>query len=154
MTWSAVRKHDTVEPVQCGNSSEEAIANGCIMEPMIYGWVPPQCYFEELSSQYSPFIDREWYTDDTFTVRISPEEIWTGKHAHIYAHWYHGQHCLFLWRKLALAVQKRSPFLDTKALSVEHADHCSSQIENGTESLRSTNDVILGFYECQRLPWK
>ena len=137
----------------CGSTNEEAISRGCFMEPMLYGWVPPACYFANLSSQYQPFTDRDWYSDPHFASdsKIAPEDIWAGKHVHIFVHRYHIEHCLFLWRKLAWAVEAKSEWLDTKTLAVSHADHCAKQLSRQWESENGTNDVELGFYHCVRL---
>lgn len=65
------------------------------MEPMLYGWVPPACYFGNLSSQYDDFTDRNWYSDGGFGAdsEVLPEDIWAGKHQHLYVHRYHTEHC-------------------------------------------------------------
>lgn len=68
----------------CGRSSEVAKERGCIMEPLFYGWMPPQCSWKEFSDQWPVFEDRTWYSDENMTVTISPENLWAGKHVHIY----------------------------------------------------------------------
>ncbi|RAL66488.1 hypothetical protein DID88_006178 [Monilinia fructigena] len=63
------------QTIDCGNTTEEALSKGCIMEPMIYGWIPQECYFADLSAQYSPFEDRRWYTDATYSTVIAPADL-------------------------------------------------------------------------------
>ena len=143
-----------VETITCGETNEEAIARGCVMEPMLYGWMPKECYFEKLSRQYTPFEDREWFTGSDYQERVPPEDIWAGKHKQIYAHQYHGQHCLFLSRKLSWAVAQRSEYLDLKTLNVEHTDHCAEVLmDHGAEGKNASNNVKLGFYTCVRMFW-
>lgn len=141
--------------LDCGSTNEEAVSRGCVMEPMLYGWVPPACYFSNLSMQYEVFSDREWYSDSDFGAasKVPIEDIWAGKHQHLYVHRYHTEHCLFLWRKLAWAIKEKSPWLDTKTLTVSHTDHCSKQLARQCEQEDAINNVQLGFYECVRLPW-
>jgi hypothetical protein len=68
----------------CGNTSEMAMSRGCVMEPLVYGWMPPQCVFEELTTQFPVFEDRTWYVDKNLTEVIPREDLWKGKHYHIY----------------------------------------------------------------------
>lgn len=153
LVWS--RKHSGLpQYIDCGTTTSEALAKNCVMEPMIYGWIPRECYFPELSEQYSPFEDREWYTDANFSVRIPPSDLWAGKNKHVFTHIYHSTHCFFLWRKLALGIARRADYLDDKSLELEHADHCSEILDHyGGETMNSTNDVVLGFHRCERLAW-
>jgi hypothetical protein len=137
----------------CGTTSEEARARGCVMEPMVYGWMPKECYYDDLSSEYHPYEDREWYTTDKFEERVTPEELWAGTREHVYTHKYHTEHCFFLMRKLSRAVDRREKYVDHKSLQVAHADHCSMVITGWREASNSTNDVVLGFYRCIPLPW-
>lgn len=85
------------EVLECGSTSEEAIARGCYMEPMLYSWIRPECYVEEVSRDYPVFTDREWYRDDSYEVRVTEEELLTGKYPEVVTHVYHGEHCTFLW---------------------------------------------------------
>ena len=141
------------EIITCGTTSEEAQARGCIMEPMVYGWMPKECYYADLTSEYNPFEDREWYTTNKFEERVTPEELWAGARKHVYTHMYHTEHCFFLMRKLSRAVDRKERYIDHKSLQVEHADHCSQSITSKHERVNSTNDVVLGFYRCIPLPW-
>ena len=144
---------ETGSVAHCGNSSAEAMSMGCRMEPMLYGWVPPDCFVEELSAQYTPFEDREWYAEEARENKINPASLWGGELPIVWTVPYHEQHCLFLWRKLALAVKQRRPMLDDLSLSLHHADHCADYIYRGRESPHGANYVVLGFYTCEVLPW-
>jgi hypothetical protein len=68
----------------CGRSSKVAMERGCVMEPLFYGWMPPQCSWKEFSDRWPVFEDRTWYLDENMTVPIPIEDLWTGKHVHIY----------------------------------------------------------------------
>jgi hypothetical protein len=54
------------------------------MEPLFYGWMPPQCSWKDFSDQWPVFEDRAWYSDKNMTVPIPPEDLWAGRHVHIY----------------------------------------------------------------------
>lgn len=45
----------------CGRSSAKAMARGCVMEPMFYGWMPPQCVYQELTDSLPVFEDRKYF---------------------------------------------------------------------------------------------
>ncbi|KAH8806151.1 hypothetical protein F5884DRAFT_755695 [Xylogone sp. PMI_703] len=142
------------EILTCGTTSDEARARGCIMEPMVYGWMPKECYYGDLTSEYHPFEDRAWYTSDKYDELVTPEELWAGARENVYTHHYHTQHCFFLIRKLSRAVDRREPYLDHKSLEVPHLDHCARAISERFESTNSSNRVILGFYRCLPLQWE
>jgi hypothetical protein len=139
--------------ITCGTSSDEAQAQGCIMEPMVYGWMPKECYYADLTSEYNPFEDREWYMSNEFEERVTAEELWAGARKHVYTHMYHTEHCFFLMRKLSRAVDRKERYIDNKSLQVAHADHCSQSITSVREKANSTNDVVLGFYRFIPLLW-
>jgi len=53
-----------------------------------------------------------------------------------------------------MAVEQRREWLDHKTLNVDHVNHCSMVLEDhGIEWKNSSNDVVLGFYECRRMHW-
>lgn len=72
----------------CGRSSKVAIERGCVMEPLFYGWMPPQCSWKQFSDHWPVFEDRTWYSDFNLTLPIQEDDLWTGKHAHIYTQKY------------------------------------------------------------------
>lgn len=45
----------------CGRSSATAMERGCVMEPMFYGWMPPQCVYPELTETLHVFEDRKYF---------------------------------------------------------------------------------------------
>ncbi|KAF2035099.1 hypothetical protein EK21DRAFT_41515, partial [Setomelanomma holmii] len=137
----------------CSRSSKVAMERGCIMEPLFYGWMPRQCSWREFSDQWPVFEDRQWYSDVNMTIPIPVEDLWAGRYVHIYTSKYHGEHCLFQWRKLQYAMDQRKEFLDKKTISVHHTSHCADQISQGCEAPNDRNDVELGFYRCRRTIW-
>ena len=139
----------------CGNSSAEAIARGCRMEAMFYGWIPPECYYEEVSSHYDPFTSLKWYSaphaeDENL---VDPADLWAGTNRRVWATTYHKQHCLFLWRKLALAVDQRRSLIDSKTANFEHSVHCVQILDWIPEQPNQIVEVNLRFYDCVNLPW-
>ena len=69
----------------CGRSSHEAMERGCVMDPPLYAWVPPQCYYNELTSSLPPiFENRQYYSDVNMTQAIATEDLYLGEHTRIY----------------------------------------------------------------------
>lgn len=68
----------------CGRSSAVAQQRGCVMEPLFYGWMPPQCAWKDFSANWPVFQDRKWYQYKNLTGEIPPEDLWAGKHVMIY----------------------------------------------------------------------
>jgi hypothetical protein len=69
----------------CGRSSKTAMARGCVMEPLFYGWMPPQCVYRNLSDTLPVFEDRTYWSDMNRTNVVTPEDLWAGKHILVYA---------------------------------------------------------------------
>lgn len=72
----------------CGRSSDVAMKRGCVMEPLFYGWMPPQCAWKEFGDRWPVFEDRTWYSDFNLTNPVPKEDLWAGKHVKIYTHRY------------------------------------------------------------------
>ncbi|KAH7321835.1 hypothetical protein BKA65DRAFT_379408, partial [Rhexocercosporidium sp. MPI-PUGE-AT-0058] len=142
----------------CGATSTEAISLGCVMEPLVYGWMPPQCLFPELTNLYPIFETKVWYTDQNHTEIVPREDLWAGKHYHIYTDRYHTEHCLFQWRKLQYAMHSRKEWLDNKTTNWEHTTHCADLIGSKGYARQadgdgSKNSAGLGFYICKKTIW-
>ena len=112
--------------LSCGNSSAEAIANGCHFDTGLVSWVPEACYFKEPGFEVS---DYKWYLDQQQTVPVSPEDIRWGNFTHVYSNGsLHDQQCIYAWRKLSIALDKRLPLLDSKTASNWHLTQCANGI--------------------------
>ena len=135
--------------LDCGRSPEIARSKGCILEPMIYGWVPKPCYFEELSSQFDAFHDRLWYSDINMTQPLSVAQVEAGEIFYIYTPMYHDQHCVFLWYKFMYALHHGLERLDNKTTNVHHSHHCGLSILSNPENGTGMNKVGLGYYGCK-----
>jgi hypothetical protein len=115
---------------------------------MTYAWIPPQCYYPALSSQYTPFTDRRWYLacSQNESLRVSPAELAAGKYREVWAANYHKSHCLFLWRKLAWAVEGRERWIDARAGDRVHSDHCAEILDELPEDPGALSRVKLSFF--------
>lgn len=60
----------------CGRSSVIAMERGCVMEPMFYGWMPPQCVYQELTDSLPIFEDRNYFRC-VEKFKLQHKNIWT-----------------------------------------------------------------------------
>lgn len=145
----------TPRVVSCGHTSSEARARGCVLEPMIYGWISPECQFPEVTSQNDPWGKWQWYSDENMTQPLSREQLDRGESLDLWTNrpGYHLEHCLFLYRKLMYAVENSVPWVDRKTLAAHHAYHCIDQLSTSTEAWNATTWTGLAMYDCVKAPW-
>jgi hypothetical protein len=150
----------------CGTNSMEARKLGCQYEPMLRSWIPQDCYTPEPADEYRPFDDRAWYSDKALTKQMQGKDLdalRNGEDFIAYTKTFHDEHCLFAWRKLHLAVEKRLRLVDSKTMSLHHTTHCSQRVARliynvgnwgYNESLAHTSTAPIMFQTCVQLPWK
>lgn len=118
----------------CGRTPEDAIMNGCHYEPMLSSWVPDACYFIDAQQDYDVFSDLSWFADPFLRQPLNETEMLDlrrGFYSHVYTTWqYHDEHCLYTWRKLAMAMEQRLPLIDSKTADEEHSQHCAKITRN------------------------
>ena len=154
----------SIDWVSCGNSSAEARAASCHYEPMQLSWIPDACYFKEPSEEYDPFSDRKWFFDANLTHQITGEDLnrlREGDDLNAYTHFFHNEHCVYCWRKLVIAVEKRLPMIDSKTANFRHSTHCAITImqelyEVGADKFNTSFKTRspLMFQTCVPLEWK
>jgi hypothetical protein len=150
----------------CGRTSTEARLLGCQYEPMLRSWIPRDCYSPEPADEYHPFDDREWFFDKALTRRMLGKDLnklRNGDDITAYTKTFHDEHCLYAWRKLHLAVEKRLKLVDSKTMSLHHTTHCAKRVAKliynvgnygYNESLAHTSTAPIMFQTCVQLPWK
>lgn len=117
-TWERMPGSD------CGTSSAEAIANGCIFDVLRYAWIPPQCYDDVAVEEAGPSGQWRFYLDKNRSVPLSsgPENL--ALHETAYTQWgYHVQHCRYLYI-LAGRASKYELLISNDLASFTHALHC------------------------------
>ncbi|KAM3065805.1 hypothetical protein ACMFMG_009971 [Clarireedia jacksonii] len=133
-TPQAVSKLEPPDHTFCGHTPEDAIKNGCHFESMLSSWVPDACYFDGAEQGYDVFSDLPWFADPFLKQPLTDLEMMhvrAGNYSHVYTTWsYHDEHCLYTWRKLAMAMERRLPYIDTKTANEEHSLHCAMRTRN------------------------
>jgi hypothetical protein len=113
----------------CGSSPEEARTSGCIHNPMLRAWVPPECYFNETQSP-DPYLDRVWFFDSNLTKPITDiPGLQAGNYTLIWTQFFHEEHCLWLWKNLVWAVGEKKPLIDSLTYESTHAKHCAASTD-------------------------
>ncbi|PVH75670.1 hypothetical protein DL98DRAFT_427007 [Cadophora sp. DSE1049] len=166
-TTSAPSSEKSVDAreANCGTTAAEARALGCSYEPMQRSWIPADCYFPEPSDEYHPFDDREWYSDEERTQLVNSHQmnmLRNGDDFVAYTRYFHHEHCLYAWRKMAIAVEYQRPMIDTKSADLHHTTHCAKIIakmivEAETHTFNNSASFTyspLMFQTCVPLNWK
>lgn len=113
----------------CGNSSEEAIKNGCVIDFIPGAWVHPDCYDKDLERDFLEYAGRHWYADPEGKQELSEDFMrQTGGPNPVYVSMkYHDAHCAYTWRKLHRAVLRGTP-IDSQIGKYPHTKHCSKAL--------------------------
>ena len=113
----------------CGNSSEEAIKNGCVMDFIPGGWVHPDCYDKDIEREFLEYADWHWYADPWGNQELSEDFMrQTGGPSPVYVSMeYHDAHCAYTWRKLHRAILRGTP-IDSQIGAYQHTEHCSKAL--------------------------
>jgi hypothetical protein len=129
------RRRQSNHPLHCGSTITEARQRGCFYEHMQRAWIPSECYFVEPSAEYRPFDDRTWYLDANLTTPADPELLKQGDVPLAWVPNFHQEHCTYNWRKLAIAVERRLKYVDSRVASLSHATHCALGLAEQTKSM-------------------
>ncbi|KAM7219458.1 hypothetical protein V8F06_005192 [Rhypophila decipiens] len=132
----------------CGNSSEEAFRNGCVIDLIPGAWVHPSCYDQELEKEFLEAGDWKWYADPEGKNELSQEFMRRTPPSPVYVSLaYHDAHCAFTWRKLHRAATRGTP-IDSHIGSYVHTKHCSGALSKSRYAPRYPEYVAPArFYE-------
>lgn len=112
----------------CGNTSTSAREAGCGHEPMMRAWVPPECYYKDIIDDYDQFHDRKWFADKKMTIPSNISRLESGDEELAYTRYWHDEHCTYIFRKLAVAIEKRYPAVTNTMANIDHSHHCASMV--------------------------
>lgn len=141
-----------IEWTDCGNSVETALDRGCHYDMMMGAWLPAACYDPELSNEWLVTEEGRWFHDKNFTEPWAVADIRKGlHHSALTRPDYHYKHCAYMWVRLLKGIQ-RGQMLDTDAISLGHAAHCSKFLSEPTklEELGPFTRLNVGYPKCGR----
>lgn len=139
----------------CGNTTAEARARGCEFDLLSYSWLPQQCLDRETSAEFRSWIlspDRErgswpFFTDSTFTSRISDEEALSERNLPVmtYTTWEeHLGHCVFLARRIYRSMGGDFG-MDPHFGNYGHTVHCTAEVLKGIKEDQSESPHLSYF---------
>lgn len=171
VTHKSLDGNKDLAQVSCGASIQEALANNCIFDETLNGWVPKECYNEQLAADAvqndttlailggsGPF---PWYEDLDFTQPIPRgglasylQSDASNMTAYTWEKW-HVAHCLYVWR-LGLDINSRmargetSFYVNVRVTDEGHVRHCNNIIANQDHRVGAKATVEFGFGTCVR----
>ncbi|KAE9582027.1 hypothetical protein CGCF415_v013441 [Colletotrichum fructicola] len=134
--------------INCGNSTEEAKAQGCKYDILLNHWVPGPCFDKESVDEYRD--DNSWgaFSDINMTHRLTIDEMsnrdfyWTSIRDHI-------NHCAIMWRRQFYVLFDERRAMDTVVTSPGHTEHCSQYLMDVTEGMfKEPTKTMRGFAGC------
>jgi hypothetical protein len=144
----------------CGNTPTEARNGGCHFEPMMSSWMPDRCFFKELVDEYDDIFETwKWYSDLNLTQEITGaselDALRAGNYMRVYTSHEHAHelHCVYTWRKVAIALERNVGLVDSTSLKFHHSSHCAKSISRALQkrpdSIRQQGAVWpLMFRDC------
>ncbi|KAH8811046.1 hypothetical protein F5884DRAFT_781046 [Xylogone sp. PMI_703] len=113
---------------------------------MLISWVPSACYIPEPGDEYD-VAEFQWFYDENKTQPVPPDEIRNGEYTHVFTDGtHHDQHCIYTWRKLSIAIEKRLPLLDSKTADFHHSTHCAKSVRGVVQDALKSVDVYSKYY--------
>lgn len=138
-----------ISPRGCGQSSEAARQNGCVMDFISRAWVHPDCHDEELEKDFLQPADWRWYSDPDGEHELSEGFIRQtgGPNPLFVTREYHDLHYAYTWRKLHRAVLLGRPIDSHVGDYHHHTIHCSTALSAQRQpNASSTHIALAGFY--------
>ncbi|KAH8880819.1 hypothetical protein GQ53DRAFT_754785 [Thozetella sp. PMI_491] len=143
---------EALGPMDCGNSTAEAKAKGCVYDLMASGWMPQPCYQKEISDKYLARDEWKFYSEEGGGVEneISYDMAKEGRFDRYYTtNGFHVGHCLYGWERYWFAVEHDLP-VDKQAKMPYHSRHCSEYIMSNLKHDSVKTLVISAYFACER----
>jgi hypothetical protein len=122
-----------------------------------------RCYVSSPAKEFDPFGDWKWFLDEAMKHPLTEadlDKLRSGDLEMAYTRHFHDEHCLYNWRKLAIAVEEKRAMIDSLSAQLHHSAHCVRSIASFIAgAFDSTIDVShtespLMFQNCTTLAWK
>jgi hypothetical protein len=125
----------------CGNSTSEARALGCRFDPMSFNWLPPDCYDEELITEFLAVDKWVWYKDNSTATAMPFSEVQSGEYPRLWVtRKFHLYHCTYQWRKFHRAILMGKP-VDDYVGKYDHTAHCEGVLTEDPITATAFDDV-------------
>ena len=150
-------------PLDCGTTLASAKHNRCHFEPMLSAWVPHDCFYLDPARDpiYSTYLSKKtWYLDPGLKTPAPSILFRSGEFEILYTESFHRWHCLYIWRKMSLAIKRKVEWVDSSSAAAGHAEHCVGRlggwiegVENEGKVGRNHSAVSVQFLKCVKAPW-
>jgi hypothetical protein len=136
----------------CGNTTQQALAQGCKYDILLNNWVPAPCFdadSEDFIADYTD--DKSWgaFADKNMTQRFNSVQEMSESEIYYTSVRDHINHCAVLWKKQFWALFEEKKAFDTVVASPGHTDHCAQYLIDvvGADWTEATK-VERGFAGC------
>jgi hypothetical protein len=70
----------------CGSTPQEARDRGCVFDNIVFAWLPPRCFDEDLSKSFRD-IKFHFSLERNNTHPIDQDDAYTGDYEHLFVNW-------------------------------------------------------------------
>ena len=132
----------------CGNSSTEARAKGCLFDVMLTTWIHADCFDAELHESYLEAHEFPWWRKGTMEDPILLDEVRQGNYYEIYSNLdYHFQHCGYAW-EMILRAFRRGKAIEGELWAMSHTLHCVHHMVDRPPMKLDRTILNVGFETC------
>ncbi|ETS83864.1 hypothetical protein PFICI_05740 [Pestalotiopsis fici W106-1] len=142
--------------LNCGNSTAEARALGCVYDPLSVVWIPEPCFDKEITEAYQEAADwvgsndwqgKEMLDLDAMSERVAPLGYFTSIRDHVV-------HCAYAWLRQHRGYLRGGLYLDDDSLEFSHTQHCAEvlvrALDLDVDALEQrTTKAFVGFSSCE-----
>ena len=143
--------NDTITDMQwkdCGNSSTEARAKGCVFDVLLTTWIHADCFDAELHEQYLTEHTFPFWRKPTLEESISLDEVRRGDYYEIYTNLdYHFVHCGYAWVYI-LRKYRRAEAIEGELWRMSHTLHCVHHLVDRPPMELDRTVLNIGFETC------
>ena len=140
--------------LSCGNTSAQAIENGCMFDSMLSTWLHPDCFWDEHLSSASQAANTTFFLDAALTEPYGPNKgSWPQEY--LYAeNDYHVLHCTYMWER-QMMIWTAGSKIDSLSWDLHHTTHCIDMVlgKNNAHDDQIAK-LIEGFAECGMPSWE
>ncbi|KAI1337279.1 hypothetical protein F5Y15DRAFT_425865 [Xylariaceae sp. FL0016] len=135
---------DTQFKYDCGNSSDEALAKGCVFDELLLSWIPSECPRRQ-EAKFMDYMNWTWpmYADIEGEQPLDRHQLsrWDNKE-YFTTQREHSGHCMFIMLRFFDSVRYGNR-VDSMAMHHPHARHCTQFILELLEETKD-RDTIFG----------
>ncbi|KAH7379848.1 hypothetical protein BKA64DRAFT_686478 [Cadophora sp. MPI-SDFR-AT-0126] len=150
---------------QCGTSPAEVRESGCQFEPMLSAWVPQKYSLSDVVQEYQDKYGDihstwAWFWDNNATKVVFEKDfeiLRPGNYSVIFNSHFpsHDLHCLYSWRKLSAARERKLSLTDSKTadpfLGIQCAEYVTKRVYQPKPKVESEPEIwhwSMMYHDC------